>query len=390
MLDVRNLRVEYRTAGAPYVAVHDESFAVRAGEFFTLLGPSGCGKTTTLRSVAGLETPTAGRIEIDGVPVFDGATGRAVPTHAREIAMVFQSYAIWPHMTVFENVAFPLRVKRLPGAALRRQVDEVLQMVGLGDFAERPATMLSGGQQQRVALARAIVKDAKVLLLDEPLSNLDAKLREQMRRELRRLQKHVGTTSIYVTHDQDEALSLSDRIAVMRGGRIVELGRPLDLYLRPRHTFTARFVGQAELAPCKVVQAGADAVLVETKLGRFRARVNADIGARANHLMVRPEHVVFADADADADDGTGENMLEGQIANILFSGKLVEYEVQTGQGVVSVCAASNVLRTLGEAVRLHLPPEHCVLLTDGEGGGSLGDIPGGDAAPAGPGNRRTA
>lgn len=285
--------------------------------------------------------------------------------------MVFQSYAIWPHMTVFENVAFPLRVKRRPNAEIREKVGEVLEMVGLGPFAQRSATQLSGGQQQRVALARAIIKDAKVLLLDEPLSNLDAKLREQMRRELRRLQQHVGTTSIYVTHDQDEALSLSDRIAIMRDGRVVELGKPLDLYLRPRHTFTARFVGQADLIPCSVVETSQGAVLVETKMGRFRAEVNADIGRNANHIMVRPEHVAFVEG---ADDNA-ENTLEGQITNMLFSGKLVEYDVATPHGTLAICTASSTLRNVGEQVRVKLPPDHCVLLTDSNGDGGDADKP---------------
>ncbi|MCC6007331.1 MAG: ABC transporter ATP-binding protein, partial [Rhodobacteraceae bacterium] len=212
--------------------------------------------------------------------------------------------------------------------------------------------------QQRVALARAIVKDAKVLLLDELLSNLDAKLREQMRRELRRLQKQVGTTSIYVTHDQDEALALSDRIAVMSDGRVVELGKPVDLYMRPRHPFTARFVGQADLVACTPVEATAGAVLVDTPMGRLRAEENADLGRGTTHVMVRPEHVVFVDS-ADA-----PNTFTGRISNMVFTGKLVEYDVEVPGGTIAVYSPSSILRNEGEEVHVHLPPSRCVALSE--------------------------
>jgi iron(III) transport system ATP-binding protein len=247
MVDIKDLWLTY--PGALHPSVHGISLAIQPGEFLTLLGPSGCGKTSTLRSVAGLETPTSGSIAIGARSVFDSAAKTHVPTHARDIAMVFQSYAIWPHMTVGQNVAFPLDVMKLPADESRRRVAEALDMVGLGALGARSATQLSGGQQQRVAIARALVRRAAVMLLDEPLSNLDAKLREQMRVELRDLLKRVGMTAIYVTHDQEEALMLSDRIALMNAGRLVEIGTPRALYLSPSTAFGATFLGAAEIVP---------------------------------------------------------------------------------------------------------------------------------------------
>ncbi|MWD29009.1 ATP-binding cassette domain-containing protein [Aquicoccus sp. SCR17] len=358
MLDIENLRVEYISASARHLAVDDISLSVKDGEFFTLLGPSGCGKTTTLRCIAGLETPQGGRISIDGNPVFDATSGKAMPTQKRDISMVFQSYAIWPNMSVAENVGFPLEVKGMRRAERRRIVDRTLEMVGLTSQADRPATMLSGGQQQRVALARAVIKEAKVLLLDEPLSNLDAKLREQMRAELRDLQRNVGTTSIYVTHDQDEALSLSDRIAVMHGGKVIEVGTPHDLYLKPRNLFTAQFIGEAQLFPCRPLERVGDGFLVETSFGKILAKVNTDLGGEATHVFVRPEHTEFVDPSSNAC-----NVLSGRIVSTVFSGKHVEYDVETTCNQrLSVSASSANLRTPGDEVSLRLPPDNAVLL----------------------------
>ncbi len=200
----------------------------------TLLGPSGCGKTTTLRAVAGLETPSGGTIRLNGETVYSATERRNVPAEKRGVSMVFQSYAIWPHMTVFDNVAYGLRVRKLPQAEVRQNVQRVLDLVQMQDFADRPASKLSGGQQQRVAVARAIAFSPTVLLFDEPLSNLDAKLRAEMRVELRELQRRLDITSLYVTHDQEEALAISDRVIVMNGGRIEQIGTPEDIYNRPR------------------------------------------------------------------------------------------------------------------------------------------------------------
>jgi len=360
MLTVAGLVKRYDTRRADAFAVRDVSFAVAPGEFFTLLGPSGCGKTTTLRSIAGLETPDDGEIAIDGATVFSGARGAVVPVARRDIAMVFQSYAIWPHMTVRENVAFPLEAMGIGGAEAAKRIESALSIVGLAAFAERPAPMLSGGQQQRVALARAIVKQAKVLLLDEPLSNLDAKLREQMRVELRELQRRIGTTAIYVTHDQDEALSLSDRIAVMKDGAIVELDTPQALYLRPRTAFTARFVGQADLLDCTLARRHADGLDLDTPLGRLHSTVVPPKLEGALSLLIRPEHVEFRDGFSDG----GANALTGVVERAMFSGRLVEYVVRVGDVKLRVQATSRTLKAEGERVGLHLPPERCVVVAD--------------------------
>src|SRR6058998_2605722 len=216
------------------VAVNDLSFEAKAGEFLTLLGPSGCGKTTTLRLVAGLERPDRGEVHVGDRPLSSAASGLFVPPERRGMGMVFQSYAIWPHMTVFENVAFPLQELRVPRGEIRERVMTILGTVGLGELHARPAPMLSGGQQQRVALARALVTNPEVLLLDEPLSNLDAKLRVSICDELMSIQRELGITTIYVTHDQDEALAMSDWVAVMNAGKVVQWGPPWDIYYHPR------------------------------------------------------------------------------------------------------------------------------------------------------------
>lgn len=244
-LRVENLTVAYNETPV----VHGVSFEAYDGEFLTLLGPSGCGKSTILRTIAGLIDPTAGAIVIGDRRVSDASAGIAVAPEQRDVGMVFQSYAIWPHMTVRENVAYPLRVRHRPAAEVRSRVDDMLNVVGLGDFADRDATELSGGQQQRVAIARALVFEPKLLLLDEPLSNLDQKLRLDMGAELRRIQSRANVTAVYVTHDQNEALMLSDRIAVFRDGRIEQLATPDEIYERPRTPFVSWFVGKASFVP---------------------------------------------------------------------------------------------------------------------------------------------
>ncbi len=351
MLSIRNLRVAYPVEGGFHLAVKDTSFEVAAGEFFTLLGPSGCGKTTTLRSVAGLETPTGGRIDIGGVNVFDGGTGFVMPTRKRNISMVFQSYAVWPHMTVAENVGFPLETMKLAKSEIRPKVEATLAMVGLDGYGDRPATQLSGGQQQRVALARALIKGADLLLLDEPLSNLDAKLREQMRTELRSLQTRLGQTTIYVTHDQEEALSLSDRIALMDGGDLIEVGAPLDLYLRPKRLFTARFIGQAEFIPCSGLVRDGDLQRAETPFGTLS--IAGSDRERGDLLLVRPEHIRFVrDAAPDL-----PNRIRGRVEGATFSGKVVEYVVAVGDRRLVVQAASHTIYAPGDVADLHIPPE---------------------------------
>src|SRR5208282_5378183 len=265
-----------RFGAAP--AVDDVSLEIADGEFIVILGPSGCGKTTTLRLIAGLETPDRGSIAIDGRLMSAPAEGVFVRPEARGIGMVFQSYAVWPHMSVFENVAYPLRVRRLGRAAIRAKVHDVLELVGLAAEARRAATALSGGQMQRVALARALVYDPALLLFDEPLSNLDLKLRERLRVELKTLQRRTGLTSIYVTHDQSEAVELGDRIMVMEGGRVVQVGASTELYRRPNTRFVAEFIASANILEGAVVGL----------LGPSTARVKADQGPELSASFDRP------------------------------------------------------------------------------------------------------
>jgi iron(III) transport system ATP-binding protein len=355
MLEVEGLWKAYDSRPGAF-SVRDVGFVVPQGDFFTLLGPSGCGKTTTLRSIAGLETPDRGEILIGGRPVFS-ARGRIVqPVAKRDIAMVFQSYAVWPHMTVAENVAFPLQALGIRGAEAGARLDRALEMVGLAAFRDRPAPMLSGGQQQRVALARAVAKQASVLLLDEPLSNLDARLREQMRVELRDLQQRLGTTAIYVTHDQEEAMALSDRVAVMDNGIIVECDTPERLYLRPRTAFAARFVGQADLLPATPAAKEDGRWWLDTPLGRIESRCPPASPVAPLHLLIRPEHIEFADAD-------GPNVLSGRITRRVFSGRIVEYFVALGDVTLRVQGTSRALLPAEGEVRLFLPPERCVVVS---------------------------
>lgn len=337
-------------------AVDRVELTVESGEFFTLLGPSGCGKTTTLRCVAGLETPDAGEITI-GDTVVHGPRVH-VPIHRRDIAMVFQSYAIWPHMSVRQNVAFPLKAARVPKDEIRSRVRDALRMVHLEDFGDRPATALSGGQQQRVAFARAVVRGSDLLLLDEPLSNLDAKLRLQMRDELRALQQQLKITTIFVTHDQEEALSLSDRIAVMRDGKVLEVGRPEQLYLEPTHAFTAQFIGQAQLWPVERLAGGA---AVRAPFGVLETQDRDDVPAGPVSLLVRPEHLrlhTFSGSPA------YRNTVPGRVASIAFSGKFDDVDVLVGDQLVHVQTLAGSPFRAGDEVLLEFPPERCRLVAD--------------------------
>jgi len=318
--------------------VREASFTLPDGAFFTLLGPSGCGKTTTLRSIAGLETPDSGRVQLDGRILFDGSNGANVPMNRREIGMVFQSYAIWPHMTVAENVAFPLTVgkTKAPKAEIEDRVAKALATVNLAGYQTRPATRLSGGEQQRVALARAIVRTPKLLLLDEPLSNLDAQLREEMRVELKRLQRQIGITTVYVTHDQSEALALSDTVAVLARGRIVQVGTPKDIYFRPASEFVARFLGATNLIRGKLLQAGSAGhhATVEIAGGtRLSCVLTRDEPAGADVVVsARPENIRLAPGSAAP--AASENALSGHVRQVTFLGSAMRVEIATKGGVV--------------------------------------------------------
>src|SRR5579885_3238866 len=306
-------------------AVDGVSFEVEEGEFYTLLGPSGCGKTTTLRSVAGLERTDSGQIVIDNKVVSSHQPPVFVPPHKRDIGMVFQSYAIWPHMTVFENVAFPLRVskQRIPRSEISRRVEEALALVQLEGYGGRMATQLSGGQQQRLALARALVREPKLLLLDEPLSNLDAKLREHMRAELRDIQRRLRVTTIYVTHDQIEALSMSNRIALMSEGHIVQEGRPRELYQKPATQFVASFLGSTNLLEADVQDRAGDMWVLQTPAGPIKAVCPEGVASGEKvTVSLRPESITVH-----AQPVTSGNVLEGEIEMAMFLGEMAELRV---------------------------------------------------------------
>jgi spermidine/putrescine transport system ATP-binding protein len=311
--------VSKRFGGIP--AVNDISLAVERGEFVSLLGPSGCGKSTLLRMIAGFEPPDGGAIFIDGQDVTE------VAPHRRPVNMVFQSYALFPHLTIFENVAFGLRRKRVPSAEIKSLVEQFLTLVGLGDMARRHPSQLSGGQQQRVALARALVNRPKVLLLDEPLAALDLKLRKRMQVELKQLQRELGISFIYVTHDQEEALALSDRIAVMSGGRVLQYGPAREVYDHPRSEFVATFLGEANILRCKVRSQGAKVVL-ETGGHVIAAYLNAAAALGATALLaIRPEDIAISANRPDR-----ANVLPCTIVNKVFSGTAPAIFAELGSG----------------------------------------------------------
>ncbi|MBI2848077.1 MAG: ABC transporter ATP-binding protein [Chloroflexi bacterium] len=355
MLSVRGLYKQFTSEGSKVAAVDGVSFEINQGELFTLLGPSGCGKTTSLRCIAGLETPAKGSIVIDNKPVFDSEKSINVGGQYRPIGMVFQSYAIWPHMTVFDNVAFPLVHGRhkLPKKEVQLRVTETLELVQLGHLARRPAPFLSGGQQQRVALARAIVAKPKLLLLDEPLSNLDAKLREEMRTEMKRLVTELGVTGLYVTHDQVEALSLSDRIAVMRDGKIIEQGAPRDIYLTPNNQFTSSFVGRINLIRGKVVGKvpGTSTAVIETPVGRLKCHSAQASEGEEVALGWRPEAIRLSSETEE------ENVVHGKVESLIFVGEAIEATVRCQDISFKIKTDPSFHLELSQSVALFLPPE---------------------------------
>jgi iron(III) transport system ATP-binding protein len=351
----------FASGGQAVAAVAGIGFEIKAGAMATLLGPSGCGKTTTLRCLAGLERPDGGRIAIGGRIMADAAAGVFVPPQRRNLGMVFQSYAIWPHMTVLENVAYALEGRGLGKVERYKLAMAALASVRLADFAERPAPRLSGGQQQRVAIARALVGSPQALLFDEPLSNLDAKLRIEMRNELRRIQRATGLTSIYVTHDQAEALAISDLMIVMRDGRIVESGPPVDIYRRPRHVFTAQFLGATNLIAGTVTGMDAGLLAVTTALGRiFGIDPTGTLSPGANVVVsIRPE-----DLSTRATVAEPVNTIEGQMTFAAFAGAAVETELRCGDARVQCLLDCDADLTLGRTVTLRAKPEACLVLPE--------------------------
>src|SRR5262245_13003704 len=340
-------------------AVDQVSFSIESGEIFTLLGPSGCGKTTTLRLVAGLEEPDGGEILINGRAVAAPQRGLFVPPEKRQLGMVFQSYAIWPHLTVFENVAFPLRVRGEPTEILRARVQKALDSVGLTGLAERGATQLSGGQQQRVALARALVYEPAILLLDEPLSNLDAKLREQMRFELRALQTRLQLTVLYVTHDQTEAMTLSDRVAVVNAGRFEQMGTPEEVYEKPASSFVGEFLGRT-IALEGISRVAGGERFVELKEGG-RIGISPDSSAALSDgspvmLMTRPEDIEILPLEKAA-----SNQIVARIERVDYLGDRFEYHVRVAGSPIVIAATKKDRFSVGSQIRLGFDPARLTL-----------------------------
>ena len=344
-------------AFGPTIAVHDFNLEAERGEFVSFLGPSGCGKTTTLRMIAGFELPTAGRITIGGEDI----TYR--PPNRRNVGMVFQSYALFPNMTVADNIGFGLKVRKRPKDAIRRRVDELLELIALGGRGDRYPYQLSGGQQQRVALARALAVEPQVLLLDEPLSALDAKIRVALRKEIRSIQRQLGITTVYVTHDQEEALSLSDRVVVMSEGRIEQIGAPADIYNFPATPFVASFVGTLNLLAGKVVDASAGRLSVEDQEIRTAKPIEAAKNGATVTVAIRPESIELGE-------GGGSNRLRGSVEDVSFLGSIVRTRVRIGGAGTTVSLDTfndpNLTPPAIEAVvTLSFPPEACLVIGAG-------------------------
>jgi iron(III) transport system ATP-binding protein len=356
-LSVEDLVVSYGSV----TAVRNVSFTVEDGEFVSLLGPSGCGKTTTLRCIAGLEGSSAGTIRIGDEVV--AADGRDVPPEKRGINMVFQSYAVWPHMTVFENVAYGLRTRREPAATIDAKVGEALKLVGLEGYAARYGTELSGGQQQRVALARAVVTSPRLLLFDEPLSNLDAGLRDRMRFELVELQQRLGQTSLYVTHDQSEAMLMSDRVILMKDGEMIQSGSPRDLYDRPATRFAAEFIGNANILDGTIVRSDGGGAVVTlpggvTMEGRFswpeRMRSSGSV-----LVCIRAESILRI-----SDGEGGANCYDAEVGSMYFLGPVVSCTLRIGEVGLRAELPARHPPSESETIRVRIDPDAAILISE--------------------------
>ncbi|MFQ5849951.1 MAG: ABC transporter ATP-binding protein [Candidatus Binatia bacterium] len=360
MIRVKELSKTYLSQDKkPVQALQGIDFRVEAGEFYTLLGPSGCGKTTTLRCIAGFEEPEAGEIWIGDQPVFSSNCHMNVPSPKRDFGIVFQSYAIWPHLNVFQNVAFPLvhGQRKVPKRDIKERVMRSLQLTKLEDLADRPAPFLSGGQQQRVALARALVHEPRVLLLDEPLSNLDAKLREEMRLEVRGLTKHLNITTLYVTHDQLEALTMADRVAVMNAGQIIQEGSPLEIYKRPSSCFVAHFIGLANFLEGRVAAVNTNGLgEVETASGAIGCALPKPIAIGDQvTIMIRPEDIVVCQGSP-LPDG---NVVQGKVKTVVFVGEMLDCIAEVSSRQFRIKVHPSILLEPEQTILLHLPPDRC-------------------------------
>jgi ABC-type Fe3+/spermidine/putrescine transport system ATPase subunit len=356
-IEIKNLFKRFKKT----VAVNHVDLEVKKGEMLTLLGPSGCGKTTTLRCIAGLEKPEEGEILIDGKSML--SEGFVQPSN-RGIGMVFQNYAVWPHMKVYHNIVYGLKIQNLPRRTLQEKAQQVLDLVGLTGLADRYPSQLSGGQQQRVALARALIRNPKVLLLDEPLSNLDAKLREKMRFEIKSLVRRMGITSVYVTHDQAEAMVISDRVVVMNSGNVEQIGEPEEIYAQPANRFVADFIGTMNFIAGEVVEVpkSSDTVYVHTVLGkRIRCKKGLDPAAPGKRVFasIRPEDVEVWEKSPQETD----NLFRGVLAHKAYLGNFLYFFVNINDMMIRVQAPHHVKQEEGNELWLYLNPEKCLILS---------------------------
>ncbi len=353
---VKTFKSHDRDAGTVF-AVNHVSLTIKEGQFVSLLGPSGCGKTTTLNCVAGLEQPDGGRITVGGTVLTDVGRGVILPPERRNLGMVFQSYALWPHMNVHDNLAFGLKLKKVAGSEIRTRIRQVLELVGLAGLDQRYPFQLSGGQQQRVALARAVVAEPRVLLLDEPLSNLDARVREQARFWLRDFQKRLGITAVYVTHDQAEALAISDMVAVLSAGNLQQYAPPKEIYERPASRFVADFIGQTSMLPGVVASTDVSGTRIRLASGKLFTTASRDGFAEGDSVLlaVRAERIVFRPTSE------GDNVLPATVKSWVYVGSAYEYLLQTADGEVR---AESPEALAAEEVGLYLPPEALVVLRD--------------------------
>ena len=357
-IEIQNLFKRFKDV----VAINRIQLEIEQGEMLTLLGPSGCGKTTTLRCIAGLERPEEGDIIIDGQPMLSQGF---VPSSKRGIGMVFQNYAVWPHMKVFSNIVYGLKLQKISKPKIKERAQQVLELVGLAGLEERYPAQLSGGQQQRVALARALVANPKVLLLDEPLSNLDAKLREELRFEIKSLVRRMGITAVYVTHDQAEAMVISDRIAVMESGNVVQIGNPQDIYKKPANRFVADFIGTMNFMSGEIVDVLDDqnAVAVRTEFSeKMVCTTSGSAAATAGtevYASIRPEDVeVFAEPPQ-----ATENVFKGKIVHKAYLGNFLFYFVSVNDTMIRVQAPHDLAQEEGQDIFLYLNPQKCMILT---------------------------
>lgn len=361
---LRDIHKQFITGDEKVQALKDVSLEIKDGEFFTMLGPSGCGKTTLLRCIAGLETPDRGEIVFGKEVLFSASPRKVIPSYKRAIGMVFQSYAIWPHMSVYENVAYPLKYgeqKKFDKKGIRERVMMSLTRVHMETLADRPATQLSGGQQQRVALARALVNDPQVILLDEPLVNLDAKLREEMRVELRDLLHGLGTTVVYVTHDQTESLTMSDRIAILLDGKIVQVGNPSDIYNCPGTEFVANFIGTTNILKGRIERNRTDPSrkIVQAAIGSLQCEGLQDLQEHEDvKMIIRPEDVLLS-RDGDLNQ---VNTFKGEIKGIEFLGDSFTVFVRVGEQILRAKAHSSGKFARSETVWVTFPATRCCIL----------------------------